>query len=214
MPLTEEETALLSACPLFRGMERDVPRCLAEEAERAEFQPGQTVYSPRHFRRSLGVVLSGQLQVTKGALAVSALGPGDLFGAAALYSDEAEFASTITAKCPSSCLMLEQSLMDRLLAEQSQIRENYLRYLTGRIRFLSGRLQTLAQPGVEGKLARYLLASGGGTVTCPATQLCQRLGVSRASLYRAFSVLENSGLILREGKAITIVDPAGLETVL
>ena len=28
--------------------------------------------------------------------------------------------------------MLEQSLMDRLLAEQSQIRENYLRYLTGR----------------------------------------------------------------------------------
>ena len=58
MPLTEEENALLSACPLFRGMERDVPRCLAEEAERAEFQPGQTVYSPRHFRRSLGVVLS------------------------------------------------------------------------------------------------------------------------------------------------------------
>ena len=108
--------------------------------------------------------------------------------------------------------MLDQQLMDRLLAEHSQIRENYLRYLTGRVRFLSGRLQTLAQPGAEGKLARYLLANGGSS--CPATELCQRLGVSRASLYRAFSVLENSGLILREGKAITIVDPAGLETVL
>ena len=66
---------------------------------------------------------------------------------------------------------------------------------------------------MEGKLARYLL-SGGGTVTCPATQLCQRLGVSRASLYRAFSALEDSGLILRKGKTITVVDPAGLETVL
>jgi CRP-like cAMP-binding protein len=159
-------------------------------------------------------VLSGQLQVTKGSLAVSALGPGDLFGAAALYSDEAEFASTITAKCPSSCLMLEQSLVDRLLAEHGQIRENYLRYLTGRVRFLSGRLQTLAQPGAEGKLARYLLSSGGEALSCSATQLCQRLGISRASLYRAFSVLEDSGLIVRKGKTITVLDPVGLETAL
>ena len=108
--------------------------------------------------------------------------------------------------------MLDQQLMDRLLAEHSQIRENYLRYLTGRIRFLSGRLQTLAQPGVEGKLARYLLASGGSS--CPATQLCQRLGMSRASLYRAFAALEDSGLITRKGKTITVLDPVGLETVL
>ena len=108
--------------------------------------------------------------------------------------------------------MLEQQLVDRLLAEHSQIRENYLRYLTGRIRFLSGRLQTLAQPGAEGKLARYLLASGGSS--CPATELCQRLGVSRASLYRAFAALEDSGLIRRTGKTITVIDPAGLETVL
>ena len=216
MPPVQKEFSTLASCPLFHGAGETLLQSLlgSEGAERARFAPGQVVYDPLHFRRCLGVVLSGQLQVTKGALAVSALGPGDLFGAAALYSDEVEFAATITALRPSRCLMLEQSLVDRLLAEQSQIRENYLRYLTGRIRFLSGRLQTLAQPGVEGKLARYLLASGGGTVTCPATQLCQRLGVSRASLYRAFSVLENSGLILREGKAITIVDPAGLETVL
>ena len=109
-------------------------------------------------------------------------------------------------------LMLDQPLVDRLLAEHSQIRENYLRYLTGRIRFLSGRLQALAQPGVEGKLARYLLANGGSS--CPATELCQRLGVSRASLYRAFSALEDSGLITRKGKTITVIDPVGLETVL
>lgn len=216
LPLTPEEISLLASCPLFRGVEENLLRRLteAEGAEQSAFDPGQVVYAPGNFRRSLGVVLSGQLQVTKGALAVSVLEPGDLFGAAALYSDEAEFAATITAKRPSRCLMLGQRLVDRLLAEQSQIRENYLRYLTGRIRFLSGRLQTLAQPGVEGKLARYLLAGGGGTVTCSATELSQRLGVSRASLYRAFSALEDSGLILRKGKTITIADPAGLETVL
>lgn len=213
MSLKQEELSLLARCPLFWQADGALLRSLTEleGASLVQFDPG-IVYSPQHFRRSLGVVLSGQLQVTKGALAVSVLEPGDLFGAAALYSDEPEFASTITARGPSRCLMLEQALVDRLLAEHSQIRENYLRYLTSRIRFLSGRLQTLAQPGVEGKLARYLLANGGSS--CPATQLCQRLGVSRASLYRAFSALEDNGLIRRAGKTITVIDPAGLETVL
>ena len=213
LPLTRKEISLLAHSPLFQGVEEEVLLHLAEleGASLVRFDAG-VVYSPQHFRRSLGVVLSGQLQVTKGSLAVSTLEAGDLFGAAALYSDEPEFASTITAKGPSRCLMLEQALVDRLLAEQGQIRENYLRYLTGRVRFLSGRLQTLAQPGVEGKLARYLMASGGSS--CPATQLCQRLGVSRASLYRAFSTLEDSGLIVRKGKTITVLDPVGLETAL
>lgn len=213
LPLSQEEISLLAACPLFRDTDPALLRSLTEleGAGLVQFDPG-VVYSPQHFRRCLGVVLSGQLQVTKGMLAVSVLEPGDLFGAAALYSDEPEFASTITARGPSRCLMLEQALVDRLLAEQGKIRENYLRYLTGRIRFLSGRLQTLAQPGVEGKLARYLLSNGGSS--CPATELCQRLGVSRASLYRAFAALEDSGLIRRQGKTITIIDPAGLEAVL
>ena len=215
MSLSRSEISLLTAGPLFRGVSEELLQALAgtEGASLVRFDSG-VVYSPRHFRRSLAVVLSGQLQVTKGALAVSVLGPGDLFGAAALYSDEPEFASTVTAKGPSRCLMLDQPLVDRLLAEHGQIRENYLRYLTGRVRFLSGRLQTLAQPGAEGKLARYLLSSGGEALSCSATQLCQRLGISRASLYRAFSALEDSGLITRRGKTITVADPTGLEMVL
>ena len=216
LPPVQKEFSTLASCPLFHGAGETLLRSLPEleGAGRARFAPGQVVYDPLHFRRCLGVVLSGQLQVTKGALAVSVLGPGDLFGAAALYSDEVEFAATITALRPSRCLMLEQALVDRLLAEHGQIRENYLRYLTGRVRFLSGRLQTLAQPGAEGKLARYLLASGGEALSCSATQLCQRLGISRASLYRAFSALEDSGLITRRGKTITVADPTGLEMVL
>ena len=216
MALTQEEIALLTDGPLFRYVDGALLQSLeeAEGCDRIRFEPGQVVYSPQQFRRSLGVVLAGQLQVTKGALVIRALEPGDLFGAAALYSDAEEFAGTVTARRSSVCLLLGQQLVDRLIAEQGQIRENYLRYLTGRIQFLSGRLQTLAQPGVEGKLARYLLAAGTGTVTCSATELCRRLGVSRASLYRAFSTLENSGRIVREGKAITIVDPPGLEMLL
>ena len=214
--LTPQEREALRECPFLRGVEPLTLEHIQKNSGAAvqDYTPGEVVYAPRNFQRRLGILLSGQLQVTKGSLSVSELEPGDLFGAAALYSD-GEFATTITARKDSRCLLLEQQLVDRLLAENSRIRENYLRYLTDRIRFLSGRMQSLAQPGAEGKLARYLLANGqGGQMTCSATELAQRLGISRASLYRAFEALEHSGLITRTGKTILISDPAGLEDVL
>ena len=187
----------------------------SDGAELVRFSSGLVLYGPSRFRRCLGVLLSGRLQVTKGALTVSLLEPGELFGAAALYSDAAEFPTTITAKGPGRCLLLSQSLIDRLLEQFPLIRENYLRYLTGRIRFLSGRIQSLAQPGAEGRLVRYLLANAAsGEVTCPAAQLARRLGVSRASLYRAFDALEKSGLILRRGKTILVPSLSALEGAL
>lgn len=182
-----------------------------------EYFSGDVVYSPEQFLNCLGIVLSGQLHVTKGTLTVSQLECGDLFGAAALYSDCPEYATTITAKQNSRCLMLNQVLVDDLLAENKQIRENYLRYLTGRIRFLSGRLQSLSQMGAEGKLARYLLSNAKipeNTFTCSATELAKRLGLSRASLYRAFDTLEHHGLITRHQKTIFIPSRSALEGVL
>ena len=47
-----------------------------------------------------------------------------------------------------------------------------------------------------------------------ATDLAKRLGISRASLYRAFQALEDARLIRREGKSMYVLDPAGLEGVL
>ena len=179
------------------------------------YPAGAVVYDPTHFQRCLGVVLEGELQVTKGGLSVSTLLPGDLFGAAALYSDAAEFATTITAKKDSRCLLLPQQLVDQLIARDAGFRERYLRYLTGRIHFLSSRMDSLSQHGAESKLARYLLSNMGEarTLTCSATDLAKRLGLSRASLYRAFDDLEHSGLIARQGKTISIPDPGGLESV-
>lgn len=212
--LSREEIALCLGCDLLNSCS---PATFLEiatsSAARWEFFPaGTVVYDPAHFQRSLGVLLEGQLQVTKGGLSVSVLSPGELFGAAALYSDCARFATTITAKKDSRCLLLSQKLVDQMIARDAKFRECYLRYLTGRIHFLSARLDALAPHGTEERLGRYLLANVGenGTLTSSATDLAKRLGISRASLYRAFEVLEDSGLILREGKTITIPDPAAL----
>ena len=161
------------------------------------------------------MILSGQVQVTNGSLSVSLLRAGELFGAAALYNDAPEFAAVLKAQSPCRVLFLPQETLDRLLGEEPLLRRNYLQYLTGRIRFLSGRLRSVAQTGAEGKLARYLLTvPSGEPLRLSATDLAKRLGISRASLYRAFQALEDARLIRREGKAMYVLDPAGLEGVL
>ena len=182
--ITRGELLLLERCPFFRGADEALlRRVLALPGVTAEaFSAGETVYQPHQFRRCLGFLLAGQVQVTNAALSVSVLEAGELFGAAALYNDLPDYATTLTARSPCRILFLPQEDVDRLLGEEPLLRRNYLRYLSGRIRFLSGRLGALAQTGAEGKLARYLLSSGEPSVHAPATDLAKRLGLSRASL--------------------------------
>ena len=98
--------------------------------------------------------------------------------------------------------------------EEALLRRNYLTYLTGRIRFLNARLGSLAVGDTEGRVVRYLLSSlSYGAVECSASGLARQLGISRASVYRAFQDLEQAGLIRREGRAILVPDPAALEGV-
>ena len=215
--LSSQQLAALSASPLFAGIAPSelthlltYPGCSLEE-----FSAGASIYRPDQFRRSLGVLLSGQVRVTKDPLTVSVLEPGALFGAAALYNDAPDYATTLTTLTCCTTLMMTQELLDRLLSEHTLLRQNYLRYLSGRIRFLSARLQSLAAGGAEGRLSRYLLENlQEGKLVCPATELAHRLGISRASLYRAFDTLESSGLIRRQGKTISVPDPAALGSAL
>ena len=203
--------SLLSATALFQMVPEEVVASILdrEGCTLEEFPPGEPIYRPDRFRRSLGILLSGQVRVTKDALTVSTLEPGALFGAAALYNDAPSYATTLTALSPCTALLLTQELLDQLLSEQTLLRQNYLRYLSSRIRFLSARLQSLAAGGAEGRLSRYLLENiTDGKLLCPATELAARLGISRTSLYRAFDTLETSGLIQRQGKTIFVPDPA------
>ena len=66
----------------------DIRRALARaECSLMFFQSGQSLYRPHQFQRSLGILLSGSVRVTRDTLVINTLRPGDLFGAAALFND-------------------------------------------------------------------------------------------------------------------------------
>lgn len=180
---------------------------------RARVRKGRTIYTPEDFRRCLGLLVSGTVQVSKENLIVSVLGPGELFGAAALFNDEEEYVTTLTARTDCDLVFFPQSLVEDLMSSCPAVARSYISYLSGRIRFLNGKIQGLIAPTAERKLEQYLAAhvrDDWVEPDCPATGLAKRLNVSRASLYRAFDALEAAGAIKREGKRIRILDGEAL----
>ncbi|WP_297209398.1 Crp/Fnr family transcriptional regulator [uncultured Flavonifractor sp.] len=215
---TEDEAALqklLSRTFLFQGVpETALEEMLADRRTlRQQAEKGEVIYDPRHFQRCLGVVLEGTVQVNKGNLIMSVLRQGDLFGAAALFDQHSGYATTLTARTRCRLLLLPQALMEEWMERWPQVGRNYVTYLSQRIWFLSGKIDALTAGTAQRKLAQYLLAherDGEVALDCSLTGLAGRLGVSRASLYRALDELRDQGTVSHQGRAIRILDQRGL----
>lgn len=217
--------------PLLRGGQPDTARWALEQptAQLCSFAAGSTVYDPQHFQRSLGILLSGKLQVSKQTrqdkrVVMSHLMPGQLFGAAALFHQQPQYVTSIAALTKSRVLMLPEDLLFEMMRRDEQVMRNYLQYLSTRIYFLNHKIDALAQGSAEGRLAQHLLGllppaqDGDVTVStslgCAMSTLAQTLGISRASLYRAMESLEQQGLVQRQGKLITMIDPDALRLMM
>ena len=192
--------------PLFERIPDSMWRQMLDASDRLTVPKTSVVYDRTRFRRCLGVVLQGRIQVRRETLLLSTLQQGDLFGAAALFSGGADYPTTLTALSVCELLLIPQEQIRQLLRECGDFAEDYVTYLSGRIQFLSERLGAVSAGSAGSKLAHYLQNAPDGTFTLSAAQLCQRLGVGRATLYRAFETLEGAGAIAREGKTIRVLD--------
>ena len=190
------------------------------DCELKSYKKGQLIYSKTEFSRSLGVVLSGSLRVTKGnagghAMIMSTLSPTSLFGAAALFNDETEYATDISALCDTEILFFAQRLVQRMMRFEPQIAEKYIKYLSERILFLNKKIYFLSSGTAEQRLASFLLdnlpAGQSAELPMPLNKLALALNVSRASLYRAFDALADTGAIVKDGKNVCINDAERLK---
>ncbi len=215
MKLNEIETELVSKTELFRGLPPSVlTRILAvSDCTAAEYEKNEVVYDKTNFYRSLGIVLEGRLRVTKEnadkrPIVMSTLQRGAIFGAAALFNSEPEYATKITAIERSRVLFLPQRLIKRMIEREPDIAENYIRYLSERILFLNRKIYFLTAGTAEQRLAGFLLdnLAVGEFSEMPMTmhRLADALNMSRASLYRAFDELTASGAVSKQGKLVCI----------
>ena len=206
MTATNCERAILRDSFLFQevseaGLDWALGQSRTEQAPK-----GGVLYEPHQFQRSLGFVLTGKVRVTRGELLVDVLEPGSCFGAAALFNRREEYPTTLTALSDCQVLFLSQETVAGLMERWPRAGVNYVHYLSGRIHFLSDRLNSLAAGTAEEKVEQFLRrsANADGVVCVPATAVAQALGLGRASVYRAFETLEERGVLTRDHKKFVI----------
>ena len=214
--LKTEYIKALKQCALFEGVEiLDVFCEIEGMCCVQQYATNEIVYTRSRFNDSIGIVLSGDIEVYKDeskTVMLNRIGTGGFFGAAALFADKKEYVSVLVAK--GNCCVMFISFEDfkELLACNSSVALNYIKFLSGRIEFLNKKIDEFTAPDTFEKLSRFLLDKSvceNGKMVCKVkslVELAKSLNMGRASLYRSFEELERQNIISRDGKNIIIDD--------
>lgn len=203
---------------LFRGIQ---PEKIGElyrspDCTCAWFAEAEKIYTRAVFKKCLGIVLSGQLRAVKTAADGSSVLMnnflrGGIFGAAGLFTEADQYVSEIIAARRSKVLFLPEELLRAFFRAEPRAAENYIAFLSGRIRFLNTRIDHFTGGTAKGRLVSFLLSlplkapSDTVGLPCSMTRLADVLNIGRASLYRAFDVLREEGAVRRvEGRSVEL----------
>ena len=184
------------------------------QSEFVLFEAGEAIYSVEKYRHAVAFLFSGEAVAYRpyaggNRVALNRFSAGAMFGMAAVFVKSERYVTEVIARKECRVLFLPQELLSALFARKSCIAERYIAFLSGRIEYLNRRIAEFTAGEAENRLAFYLceLAETQGerlTLPCSVTALCEMLDLGRASLYRAFDSLTESGAVERSGKTVHI----------
>ncbi|MBQ1555676.1 MAG: Crp/Fnr family transcriptional regulator [Clostridia bacterium] len=211
------DLAAAMRCPIFAGCTADEVSgfLLSRNVQVFDFLSGEEI--SRDLRQNCwGVVLSGSVRIFSGrreedTVLLNVVGVGNGFDIAALTGRGGQMPyTTLITGGKSRVAFVPAGNVTQLMRVYPAIVANSLAFLTGRVVFLNRRIHTLSCGSAEERLLDYLTtesmgSESGGLVKLKSyVELANRLSISRASLYRALSALEEAALIRRDGKMITV----------
>lgn len=185
--------------PLFAGIDWELCDRLFDDAQLRTFAKGEQIYK----KQSLSFLLQGSARVLSedGCMVMRRMQAGDFYGAANLFSAGSDIGNILA--CSSGIVAdLSEDRLRRLLRESPQFAENYIAFLSGRIRFLNDKIHSLTGKTAEDRLLRLLqsYAEPDGRIILPFSmlELANRLHIGRSSLYRAIDQLIAANQIERK----------------
>lgn len=201
---------LMKQTPLFLRTDKEILLKEAENAQKLCFSKGDVIACAGKNARKLGIIVKGRAQVTKdsGRVKMSVLSKGDVFGAITLFGSNPDFLTDITAAEKCEAVFFSPESVERILSADGETARCYIGYLSDRIGFLNGKIDSYTGTSSGAKLAAWLLKNteNDGEIVLSMTNLCGLLSISRASVYRAFEELQRLGCVERNGKNIKVTD--------
>ena len=124
---------------LLNGLtEKELETCrrLAVTEEKT-YSKGDKIYTPQQSQKALAIVLDGHVRVWQGRVPMNDLLSGDVFGVAALFGTDEDYPSTVVAQSDCRVLFIPQETVVTWMREVPTVAQNYVGFLSDRIRFLN-----------------------------------------------------------------------------
>lgn len=172
----------------------------------------------------IGIILSGKAEAQKtfptgSQVNVSIRTAGDLIGSAAAFSKAGRYPCNVVALEETSVLLFRKNDLLLLMADR-RILDNFLQHLATATFMLQQKIELFSYSGIAQKTAFYLLMfhnqTGNTVFHIPksVTNWAMMMNVSRPSLHRELTKMENTGLIKYTPPVIEILDIRRLEQLL
>ena len=218
----------LRRAALFRGMEDEqiltAVDCLGGQLRR--YQKGAAVLRAGEPATHLGVVLTGQVQVSRARadgqrVVMGSMGPGGLFAESYACARAESLPVTVTAEAEAAVLLLDcrriSSSCSAACGCHARLIANLLAVLAEKNLHLAGKLNHLSGRTIRERLLAYLEElsdrTGRRTVTVPFDRqaLADYLCVDRSALSRTIGALQREGVLTADRARFTLhnISPSG-----
>lgn len=217
---------LLKECPVFEGISENDIRLVFEQVhfQVKIYKKNEIIALAGEVVENLYIVLSGivkgeMIDYSGKTIKIEDVEAPHPLATAFLFGKENKFPVTVTALNEVELLSIPVSQFLDLLRKNSQVLKNYLNNISSRSQFLSRKLHFLSFKTIKGKMAHFLLQQAGTkfhSIELKSTQrqLAELFGVTRPSLARVISEMQNEKLISVQKKTIKILNKEKLGKII
>src|SRR5689334_14825071 len=159
---SDDTRNILSAIPLFAGLNETQLAWIAQRAHRRLFPSGRDIITAEQPGEAVYVILHGTVKIhieQAGGqdVILSILGAGDTLGEMSLIDNVGRSASVVTLE-DTLVLWMDKAAFHQILQDFPPVALNLIRILSSRVRLSDELIKSLATLDVYGRVARQLLA--------------------------------------------------------
>ena len=214
-----DKLSLLQSVPIFSELSPSDLNKIAERMVQRTYTKGQMILLEDDLGQTFFVIAEGSVKITRLSDAgreviLAMLGESDFFGEMSLLDGAGRSANVVALEASEVLTLARNDFLD-ILQQYPKISISLLEELTQRIRKSDQQIESLSLSDVEQRIGITLirLAEELGTIkqgsvkikNLPYQQdIANMAGTSRETVSRTFKLLEEKGLVTREGRKLTI----------
>ena len=214
-----DKLSLLQSVPIFSDLSPSDLNKIAERMVLRAFTKGQMILLEDDLGQTFFVIAGGSVKITRLSddgreVILAMLGESDFFGEMSLLDGAGRSANVVALEASEVLTLARNDFLD-ILQQYPKISISLLEELTQRIRKSDQQIESLSLSDVEQRIGITLirLAEELGTIkqgsvkikNLPYQQdIANMAGTSRETVSRTFKLLEEKGLVTREGRKLTI----------